>query len=100
MLTAGASLVDAFGPRHCPDIIAHLERVLTSTNSNNNNNNKGGKKDSYDLVSESTDDSSGVGTGPSDVVSSDYRRQACVVLMGAAGRHLATDDPAVASIAG
>ena len=97
MLTAGTALVDAYGPHHCPHIIAHLEGVLSATASHNNNS-KGGKKDTYDLVSES---STGAGaSGPSDVLSSDYRRQACVVLMGAAGRHLAPTDPAVTTIAG
>ena len=97
MLTAGTTLVDAYGARHCRDIIAHLEGVLSATSSSN----KGGKKDSYDLVSESAGVGSGagLGSGPSDVVSSDYRRQACVVLMGAAGRHLAPGDPAITSIA-
>ena len=81
--------------------------MLSSTASNNNNNNKGGRKDNYDLVPESTVAGAdgvfgvfGIGSGPSDVVSSDYRRQACVVLMGAAGRHLTPGDPAVTSIAG
>ena len=102
MLTAGTALVDAYGPHHCPHIIAHLEGVLSATASHNNNS-KGGKKDTYDLVSESTTGACGgvgVGSGPSDVLSSDYRRQACVVLMGAAGRHLAPNDPAVTTIAG
>ena len=30
MLTAGTSLVDAYGPRHCPLIIAHLEGMYSS----------------------------------------------------------------------
>ena len=104
MLTAGTALVDAYGPHHCPHIIAHLEGVLSATASHNNNS-KGGKKDTYDLVSESSTGAGtggvvGVGSGPNDVLSSDYRRQACVVLMGAAGRHLAPTDPAVTTIAG